>query len=185
MDLKILKIRNVKLPTRGTNKSAGIDFYIPEFDDQFITDLKSKNPLLGTSAEVLINPQGSINYTSIINKNKKHIAISPHGSILIPSGIKANIPPNHVFIAFNKSGVATKTQLIVGACVIDEDYVNEIHINLINTSNNPIIINENQKIIQFLLMPIIYCSIEEETNENILYLNKISNRIGGFGSTGS
>ena len=28
--MKILKVRNVKTPTRGTDKSAGIDFYVPE-----------------------------------------------------------------------------------------------------------------------------------------------------------
>ena len=28
--MKIVKVRNVKTPDRGTNKSAGIDFYIPE-----------------------------------------------------------------------------------------------------------------------------------------------------------
>ena len=28
--MKILKVRNVKTPTRGTDKSAGLDFYVPE-----------------------------------------------------------------------------------------------------------------------------------------------------------
>lgn len=29
-DMKILKLREVKTPTRGTKKSAGIDFYVPD-----------------------------------------------------------------------------------------------------------------------------------------------------------
>ena len=28
--MKIVKVRNVKTPTRGTGLSAGLDFYIPE-----------------------------------------------------------------------------------------------------------------------------------------------------------
>lgn len=28
--MKISKVKSVKTPTRGTSKSAGIDFYVPE-----------------------------------------------------------------------------------------------------------------------------------------------------------
>ena len=58
--------------------------------------------------------------------------IKPGDSILIPSGLKINVPKDHVFIMMNKSGVAVKKHLDVGACVIDEDYQGEIHIHLIN-----------------------------------------------------
>ena len=45
--------------------------------------------------------------------------------VLIPSGIRVNVPEGHALIAFNKSGVAVKRQLLGGACVVDEGYQGE------------------------------------------------------------
>ena len=42
--LKFTLVRKVKPPKRGTGKSAGIDLFVPEFDEQFIKDLSEKNP---------------------------------------------------------------------------------------------------------------------------------------------
>ena len=43
----------------------------------------------------------------------------PGSKAFIPSGIKANVPDGHALIAFNKSGVALKKSLFIGACVVD------------------------------------------------------------------
>ena len=43
--MKIVKVRNVKTPTRGTGLSAGIDFYIPE-------DFKAKQIWPGESINI-------------------------------------------------------------------------------------------------------------------------------------
>ena len=50
--------------------------------------------------------------------------------INIPSGIKVCLPKKTCMIMFNKSGVSIKKGLTVGACVIDESYQGEIHLNL-------------------------------------------------------
>jgi len=111
--------------------------------------------------------------------------LTPGQSVLIPSGLKVNIPENHVFISFNKSGVATKKNLTVGACVIDEDYQGEIHIHLTNVGTEPTTINPGDKIIQCLLMPIVYESVDMVENEESLWEGKSTQRgEGGFGSTG-
>lgn len=111
--------------------------------------------------------------------------ILPNKSVLIPSGIKVNVPKNHAFIANNKSGVATKKNLIVGACVVDEDYQGEIHIHLINVGNESVSIEPGDKIIQFLLLPISYGSVELVESEEQLYEGLVTERgQGGFGSTG-
>lgn len=112
--------------------------------------------------------------------------IRPGDSILIPSGLKVNVPENHVFIMMNKSGVATKKHLDVGACVIDEDYQGEIHIHLMNVGNESTSLSPGEKIAQCLLMPIIYSSVEVATDEESLWEGKITERgEGGFGSTGT
>ena len=109
--------------------------------------------------------------------------LEPGQSCLIPSGIKANVPTGHALIAFNKSGVAVKKNLHVGAAVVDEDYQGEIHINLANVGSDDIEINPGEKIIQFILLPVFYDTIEEVELEN-LYEEVTSRGEGGFGSTG-
>lgn len=160
--MKILKIRDVKTPTRGTNGSAGIDLYIPN-------DFKIKRG----DEYIDVMPEG--------------YSIGMGDSVLIPSGIKANVPKGHALIAMNKSGIAVKKSLLVGACVIDEDYTGEIHIDLKNVGKVNINIKAGDKITQLLCVPVNYVDIEETTNEEECfgYKLEISERgVGGFGSTG-
>lgn len=126
-------------------------------------------------------------------------SIPPGSRVLIPSGIKVNVPSGHALIAFNKSGIATKTGLIIGACVVDEDYQGEVHLSIINT-NQPsetfssngdayathpgyVTINPGDKLTQFILVPVNYAN-PEETNLEELYTNASERGEGGFGSTG-
>ena len=97
--MKISKTRKVKTPTRGTDGSAGIDFYVPD------------------------------NYPANL------CTVDPGERLFIPSGIRADVPDGHALVAFNKSGVALKKGLDVGACVVDSDYQGEIHLHLFNISN--------------------------------------------------
>jgi len=109
--------------------------------------------------------------------------LAPGHSCLIPSGIKADVPSGHALIAFNKSGVAVKKSLYVGACVVDEDYQGEIHINLTNVGTESVEIKGGEKIVQFILLPVFYDTIEEVKLEN-LYEEETVRGEGGFGSTG-
>lgn len=71
-------------------------------------------------------------------------------------------------------------------CVIDHDYEGEIHINLINTCENNVVIKAGEKIVQFVpfFQPIMKDVIEFKSLDD-LYKNKKSNRgAGGFGSSG-
>lgn len=106
-------------------------------------------------------------------------------SILIPSGVKAEIPKGYMLTAFNKSGVASKKGLLVGAAVCDTNYSGEIHINLHKVSGEPIELNPGDKIVQFILMPISLDVSLEEVQECELYNGESTERgAGGFGSTG-
>jgi len=106
--------------------------------------------------------------------------------VLISSGIKMNIPKDHVLIAFNKSGVATKKKLDIGACVVDESYSGELHIHLFNTSANDVILSPGDKIAQFVLLPVSYAKIIEcQTEDECFAFTKSVRGDKGFGSTGS
>ncbi|MFA5397885.1 MAG: hypothetical protein WC346_17880 [Methanogenium sp.] len=168
--MKYSRIRSVFPPTRGTEKSAGIDFYMPEFNEEFVDDLMNKNNWLDSPMmkEYLLQA--------------KKILLVPHQRILIPSGIKVNIPTDHALIGFNKSGVSSKKGLDFLACVIDEDYQGEVHISIVNTGNESIYIIENEKLVQWILLPVNYSYPEEVKLEN-LYSKVTERGDGGFGST--
>jgi len=166
--MKFVKMRDVKSPERGTLLSAGIDFFVPKLSECYLKDVAGK---------------GFIVYDDTI-------MIQPQGRVLLPSGIKSVLPHGTMLTAFNKSGIATKLGLVMGACVVDEDYQGEIHLSLINTSNKMVVINSDQKVAQFILVPVLY-NIPEEINEKYFTelhsegtKNKSTRGTGGFGSTG-
>ena len=146
--MKIYKTRTVKTPQRGTSRSAGLDFFVP---DDF-----------------------------------KHVWLDLGEAVNIPSGIKAKVPEGYMLIAQNKSGVAVKKGLQVGACVIDEDYQGEIHLHVRNISNKIQVISPGEKLVQMVLVPVSYEDVEIVSSLKELYEGKVSERgSGGFGSTGT
>ena len=174
--VQFTKIRDVKSPERANSNDAGMDFYIPYFDEKFLEDLKAKNV------------KNNVSYQTFIDEQQDEILkiyLQPHAQINIPSGIKVNILDKNTFLlAQNKSGVATKYRLVVGACVVDADYQGEIHLNLINTSNEMIILQSGQKIVQFIHLPYIKTELEEITNEQYESIDVSDRGTGGFASTG-
>jgi hypothetical protein len=148
--IKFLKVRRVKSPVRANEYDAGIDFFVPEFDRQFIKDLKEKNPLIFNKNKNLYEPgfvhtdaPGAISMSNGDNKvtwdlsdnndtlfkmddekGENYFILPPHSRIMLPSGIKSRMAgPGRALIAANKSGVATKHGLVVGACVDKETII--------------------------------------------------------------
>lgn len=109
--------------------------------------------------------------------------ISPGESCLIPSGVKVNVPEGFALVAFNKSGVAVKKSLHVGACVVDNGYQGEVHINLTNVGGTEQILNPGDKIVQFVLLPLGPHNVSTVPLED-LYAETSARGQGGFGSTG-
>jgi dUTP pyrophosphatase len=111
-----------------------------------------------------------------------HITIDPGSTRLIPTGIKVEVPNNHMLEVKNKSGIAFKQQLVVGACVVDAGYDGELYINLHNIGTRPSTIESGQKVAQGVLIPIVTCEIQEVRED---CLNQATERgSGAFGSTG-
>jgi dUTP pyrophosphatase len=119
------------------------------------------------------------------NDKKYHIQwLKPGESVLIPSGIKVDVPEGFALIAFNKSGVAVKKSLHAGACVVDHGYQGELHLNLTNVGNTEQSISAGDKIIQFVLLPLGHFAVDEVT-EDVLFAAESSRGEGGFGSSGT
>lgn len=160
--MKFCKVRSVKTPERGTSKSAGLDFFVP-FDFKVTT-------------------------------------LQPNSDILIPSGIVANVPENCMLMAADKSGVATskraivkagkkpkdtaqETSIVVGAKIVDEDYQGEIHMHVINVGKKPFTITPGMKLVQFIVVPVIYEELEECSSPENVFSSMSERGDGGFGST--
>lgn len=172
-NVQFTKIRDVKSPNRANTNDAGIDFFIPNYTEDFLADLQKKNE------------NNEISYHVDCNKNTLEIILAPHSQILIPSGIKVNICDKNTYLdANNKSGVATKYRLTVGAKVIDADYRGEVHINLLNNSNEFITITSGQKIVQFIHKEYIKTQLIEISNNEYDNLAQTDRGTGGFASTG-
>ena len=111
------------------------------------------------------------------------IKLKPNQSYVFETGLKIEVPQNHMMQVMNKSGVASKKSLIAGACVIDNGYDGEVFINLHNVGNTDQYIEPGQKLAQLVLIPI-SIPLLVEVSEDKIYESKTARGTGGFGSTG-
>jgi dUTP pyrophosphatase len=109
------------------------------------------------------------------------ITIKPNESMLIPTGISIAIPEDTEVQIRPRSGLAAKSSISVlnTPGTIDSDYRGELKIILFNHSKNEFTVNDEDRVAQMVLMPILKVEIEE-TNE----LPETVRGSGGFGSTG-
>lgn len=128
--------------------------------------------------------EGDAGIDFFIPENFPITPLDPGGNVLIPSGIRVVVPVDHVLIAFNKSGVATKKNLQVGACVVDSSYRGEVHIHMTNVGKSRVTLYPKDKIVQFVLLPYVHSEMMQITNK--IYDKEYKNTdrgSGGFGST--
>ena len=111
------------------------------------------------------------------------LSIKPGGSAVLETGLKIEVPSGFMLQIMNKSGVASKKQLVTGACVVDNGYDGEIFVNLQNIGTQPQVVEPGQKIAQAVLIPISIPTLNEVPDDNI-YNQKTSRGDGGFGSSG-
>lgn len=117
--------------------------------------------------------------------NGEEYVLYPQERVLIPSGLHFNIPEGHALFVHNKSGVASKLGLDRLAEVIDEGYMGEVHVNIVNTGTEAVKLKGGMKIVQLVLLPVNYAK-PVEVPMTSLYADKQSDRgDGGFGSTGT
>tara|TARA_Y100000114_G_C11757080_1_gene327456 strand:- start:638 stop:1093 length:456 start_codon:yes stop_codon:yes gene_type:complete len=112
------------------------------------------------------------------------VVIHPGETMLFATGVKAQIPKGYMLEIKNKSSVAAKKQLLVGACVVDSGYDGEIFVNLHNTGKQSHWFKNGDKVAQGVLIPVNLCEVVEVSDPS--ELNKGSTRgTGALGSTGS
>jgi len=114
------------------------------------------------------------------------VFIHPGQSKVLSTGLKFEIPNGYMLEIKNRSSVASKKQLLVGACVCDAGYAGEVFVNLHNTGVAAQAINRGDKIAQAVLVPVMTPTFSEIPEQELYKAVQVnSNRgAGGFGSTG-
>jgi dUTP pyrophosphatase len=112
---------------------------------------------------------------------EKPISLEPGKSCLIPTGLAVAFSEKFEIQIRPRSGLAAKNNISVlnTPGTIDSDYRGELKIILFNHSNENFIINNNDRVAQMVLTPIVKMELEE--------INELPNSNrgdGGFGSTG-
>ena len=111
----------------------------------------------------------------------KPIKVMPQTSELIPTGISIAIPNNTEIQIRPRSGLAAKNNITVlnTPGTIDSDYRGELKVILYNHGNKEFIVNNEDRIAQMVLVPVIKATFEE-----VEQLPDTIRGDGGFGSTG-
>ncbi len=115
------------------------------------------------------------------------LKIEPGETILVPTGCTFGIPHGYMLEIKNKSGVAYKKQLLVGACVVDSGYEGEVFVNLHNVGTTSQVLEPGDKVAQAVVVPIVHARFVASDSPDIYdwYPITISDRgTGALGSTG-
>ena len=115
------------------------------------------------------------------------LSIGPGESVLVPTGCKFAIPHGYMMEIKNKSGIAYKKQLLVGACVVDSGYDGEVFVNLHNIGTEPQILAPGDKVAQAVVIPVVHARfVASETPEIYEWypITMSSRGDGALGSTG-
>lgn len=109
------------------------------------------------------------------------ITLKPGQRILVPSGLKMEIPLGYEVQVRPRSGLAFKhgIALVNAPGTIDSDYRGEVSTLLINHGQEDFIINRGERVAQWVVAPVIQTSFTMVES-----LSDTERGAGGYGSTG-
>lgn len=154
-------------PIVATEESACFDLHAWFTEDQQVT---------------LFNPQNKKLYTRPAAKyGAISLTLHPYQRLMVPTGIKLDIPSGHCVKVYSRSGLAAKegVRLFNSVGIIDSDYTDELFLLMENTADNAKIIRRGDRVAQAMLCKLEKYSISEVADEP----STKTDRNGGFGST--
>ena len=112
---------------------------------------------------------------------KEEITLKPLERVLVPTGIKIEIPVEYEAQIRARSGLSVKhgITLINAVGTVDADYRGEVCVGLVNLSNEEYTIKPEDRIAQMVIAKVEKAEIEVTTE-----LATSTRGEGGFGSTG-
>ena len=110
--------------------------------------------------------------------------IDPGEGAILETGLRFEVPHGYMLEVKNRSSVAAKRGLIVGACVIDSGYAGEVFINLHNVGSETQYVERDTKIAQLVMVPVVSFRPWENTGGE-LYEYPVTISARGTGALGS
>lgn len=115
------------------------------------------------------------------------VLIRPGETKMISTGVYMAPPPGFCILVLSRSGLATKGVFVTnGPGLIDEDYRGEIKVilSMLGPSENSHQIKAGDRIAQLMLQPVYRMALTSVWEPDKLPATN-SDRVGGFGSTGT
>lgn len=112
------------------------------------------------------------------------ITVKPQASVILPTGLRFGVPHGYMLEVKNRSSVAAKRSLVVGACVVDSGYDGEVFVNLHNVGSEVQHVMAWDKIAQLVLVPVVHFRALE-TNGDLYEWYPITISARGDGALGS
>jgi dUTP pyrophosphatase len=93
---------------------------------------------------------------------KEPLVLQPGTSLIVPTGIRVEIPMGYEIQVRPRSGYAAKNQVTVlnTPGTIDSDYRGEIGVILINHGKEPFVITPKMRIAQLIVAPVVQANFE-------------------------
>lgn len=109
------------------------------------------------------------------------VVLKPGERTLIPTGLSMEFPRGYEVQVRPRSGLAIMKglSLVNTPGTIDADYRGEVKVIVINLGQEPIHIQDQERIAQLVVCPVIQATVEDATE-----LSESERGEGGFGSTG-
>lgn len=109
------------------------------------------------------------------------VVLEPGKRVLIPTGLSVEIPRGYEIQVRPRSGLAISKgiSLVNTPGTIDADYRGEVKIIVINLGQETVTIQDQDRIAQLVVCPIVQAEVEE-----VFDLSETERGEGGFGSTG-
>ena len=118
------------------------------------------------------------------DEESQSIGIDPEESKVIPTGLRFGVPHGYMLEVKNRSSVAAKRSLIVGACVVDSGYDGEVFVNLHNIGKDTQYVRSGDKIAQLVMVPVVNFRAVQSISGD-LYRSPITISNRGDGALGS
>lgn len=109
------------------------------------------------------------------------ITLSPGARILVPTGLRIEIPDSHEVQIRPRSGLALKHGITLPNApgTVDSDYRGPLGVIVMNAGDADFVISHGDRIAQMVVAPVIQARFEVAEA-----LDKTARGAGGFGSTG-
>ncbi len=110
------------------------------------------------------------------------VTLEPGERALLPTGLSVEIPRGYEIQVRPRSGLSSKKGLTVlnTPGTVDADYRGEVKIIVINLGQAAVTIEDQERVAQMVVCPVVQAEIEEVTE-----LSDTERGEGGFGSTGA